>query len=158
MKSLTKNQYSIAVDRFNKWDRAGYPGADKGLPELLNDLFQIQRLVPLWSCIGHPNKPGSQPYITFGIYADSPDRYIDEILEEIFISGILNLEYGLMVAPWHEDVDFIMAEDMVEFTIPTFTIRGPVMGTDIEQNKMAKGLFISNIQSIAIKLEAFTNS
>ncbi|UQT03036.1 hypothetical protein TOTORO_01730 [Serratia phage vB_SmaS-Totoro] len=159
MKGLKQIDYSKAVDRFSDWHKAGYPGADKDLPELVYDLFQIPQIVPLWSCIGHPDRPGSQPYITFGINdGKAPSRYIQEIMDELFISGILTLEYGLMVAPWHDDEDYIMAEDMLEFTIPTFTIRGTVMGDDVEQNKMAKELFISNIQSIIMKLEAYIES
>lgn len=158
MKGLKQHDYSKAVERFDKWSKEGYPGADKGLPEILNDLFQIPQLVPLWSCIGHPERPGNQPYITFGIKdGDNPDRYIAEILDEIFIAGIMNLEYGLMVAPWNTE-EYIMAEDMLELTIPVFTIRGPVMGSDVAQNKVAKELFISNIQSITMKLEAYTGS
>ncbi|QDB71256.1 hypothetical protein CPT_Moabite_226 [Serratia phage Moabite] len=159
MKGLKHHEYSLAIERFRKWKKEGVKGADAGLPELLEELNSIPQVIPLWSCIGHPDRPGSQPYITFGVKnGDAPGRYADEIMDEIFVSGILKFEYGLMVAPWHEDEDYIMAEDMLEFTIPTFTIRGTVMGDDVEQNKMAKELFISNIQSIIMKLEAYTGS
>lgn len=157
MKGLTSDMFAWLREEWERFEKEGCPGFDPELIELLKDFNQVPGVVTMYSCIGHSGNCCSRPYITFGVLGNRTPRVLEELLPEIFVSGILTLEVGLVISPM-DDNNYLMLEDQLEDAIPAMTIRGLSIDGDPEVDKTARELFVSNIQSIIMKLDAAFNS
>lgn len=123
-----RQSYDVCLARWKKWEAGGYPGVDREILPLLQMLAVSGTVVPMWSCIGHIEKPLGEDQFESGYLAVSGSlEDLRRFANAIYATGSARGgEFNDIAIELDQLVDYLTESGAIGFPIlsyPVVTLR-----------------------------------